>query len=984
MDQQPPSRTPSQQRHLHQLQQQQEQKQHHHPKQPAATAVQGDKEKTPSSIFSPVADQDDDVGGTLVQGKKSNTTSISHRHPHHYYHQQVHASSSLATFPADASVEGLNHLLENNSRVQEETVYGLEVLEVLPIPTLRSSLARSSTIISTTSASGRPRLTHRLSYLTHLDDLEAEEKEEESKTGGSPLQVEQTSIPPIASTAPAPPPPVTPTTRVLLTREQGTASVLQPPPVPSKQPSPRLAEQQQPPLSYPWRSKAVIPPSVPSSSQPTVPPIPKLYRRLLRVFKPPSDSSDSTPGGGGVVATSGHRQTRVPTKHHPPQHHHQHHHHHHHNHHGTSAPVATIQPRSPFGLPTSRENSSRGSLKSLPSKKIPIEKPVVIMPAPLVMQKPPESKGGGFRARLLRKLMSSPNLNTVAYPAVTTTLVVAPPVPLTTRADAIQKANSTRNNKEEAAKKEPPPPSPLLSDFEHDETCPAGQRFLDRCNRDTRPRASTVPRVPPPVPTLQSKYGVPGRELGAGTQAQVMMLRVKSSKRSRNTYPASSFRNKNIVAPTQTASPTASPLTSGTIVIQDRPSSRSGTFVDDPVPSSSSFAARARTGTLMTTTEENVTPEQREAYRKKLLVRRTSTGGASVSPSGGGLIYAIKKFRPPKATETHRQYLKKVCAEFCISTSMDHENIIRTIDLVRDQPGQEHLDEEEAEEYHGPPPRSYSRSSKSTFSNGQLSSTRSGSGPKRGEEGWQDNEEKDCNCSREHRLAHNRRIRTLKNNGDATTESRSNSTGATLSGHGGSSGSSTSSKQHRPIRRKSVISKPQRKRSVDTTSLRGSEGASTPVGHPTSTRILQGQGHYQSHYNQHHLHNTGYPAPPPNSMSPAAIPETSAQAMAAAKKKKQQLEQELRLREVQKLKTQRMREKERAKQQRLDLFPEYCMVMEFAAGGDLFNLLTKAQPPITLNEKHCLWRQLVNGVKYMHSMGVAVSLFWARSRAHEF
>ncbi|OAQ27857.1 Pkinase-domain-containing protein [Linnemannia elongata AG-77] len=105
---------------------------------------------------------------------------------------------------------------------------------------------------------------------------------------------------------------------------------------------------------------------------------------------------------------------------------------------------------------------------------------------------------------------------------------------------------------------------------------------------------------------------------------------------------------------------------------------------------------------------------------------------------GGGLIYAIKKFRPPRATETHRQFLKKVCAEFCISTSMDHENIIRTLDLLR-----------------------------------------------------------------------------------------------------------------------------------------------------------------------------------------------------------------------------------------LDQFPEYCMVMEFAAGGDLFNLLTKSHPPISLHEKHCLWRQLVNGVQYMHSMGVA-------------
>ncbi|KAI7826168.1 kinase-like domain-containing protein [Gamsiella multidivaricata] len=137
------------------------------------------------------------------------------------------------------------------------------------------------------------------------------------------------------------------------------------------------------------------------------------------------------------------------------------------------------------------------------------------------------------------------------------------------------------------------------------------------------------------------------------------------------------------------------------------------------------------------TTEDEVTPEQREAYRRRLL-QRTNTDQLPVNAQGG-LIYAIKKFRPPKATETHRQYLKKVCAEFCISTSMDHENIIRTIDL----------------------------------------------------------------------------------------------------------------------------------------------------------------------------------------------------------------------------------------QLRLEQFPEYCMVMEFAAGGDLFQLLTRSSPPIGLLEKYCLWRQLVNGVQHMHSMGVA-------------
>ncbi|KAI8357728.1 kinase-like domain-containing protein [Mortierella sp. GBAus27b] len=163
-------------------------------------------------------------------------------------------------------------------------------------------------------------------------------------------------------------------------------------------------------------------------------------------------------------------------------------------------------------------------------------------------------------------------------------------------------------------------------------------------------------------------------------------------------------------------------------------SSKNGIVVDAPQDNQLLSPPHFGSSTLITTTEDEVTPQQREAYRKQLLHRTSSTGGLSTTENGG-LIYAIKKFRPPKATETHRRYLKKVCAEFCISTSMDHENIIRTIDLEQ--------------------------------------------------------------------------------------------------------------------------------------------------------------------------------------------------------------------------------------------FPEYCMVMEYAAGGDLFNVLTKSYPPITLKEKHCLWRQLISGVQYMHSIGVA-------------
>jgi serine/threonine protein kinase len=134
------------------------------------------------------------------------------------------------------------------------------------------------------------------------------------------------------------------------------------------------------------------------------------------------------------------------------------------------------------------------------------------------------------------------------------------------------------------------------------------------------------------------------------------------------------------------------------------------------------------------------------------------------------------------------------------------------------------------------------------------------------------------------------------------------------------------------------------------------------VGHPDRSPAAQSVQPESSGHRHRHLNHWRGDAHHASSSQPSS-----------QEKKKQQQEQELRQKEVLRLKQQREREKQQAKQFRLDQFPEYCMVMEFAAGGDLFNLLTKSHPPISLYEKHCLWRQLINGVQYMHSMGVAVS-----------
>ncbi|KAI7891988.1 kinase-like domain-containing protein [Mucor mucedo] len=47
-------------------------------------------------------------------------------------------------------------------------------------------------------------------------------------------------------------------------------------------------------------------------------------------------------------------------------------------------------------------------------------------------------------------------------------------------------------------------------------------------------------------------------------------------------------------------------------------------------------------------------------------------------------VYAIKAFRKRKARETEASFMKKLISEFCISSTLDHINIVKTVDLVVD------------------------------------------------------------------------------------------------------------------------------------------------------------------------------------------------------------------------------------------------------------------------------------------------------------
>ncbi|KAF9434637.1 serine/threonine-protein kinase HAL4/sat4 [Entomortierella beljakovae] len=709
---------------------------------------------------------------------------------------------------------------------------------VLDTAVLRPLVIRSPTAISSTSLRSSPRLTNRLSYLEHVENLEAEEAknaEEIAARQEDALLVD--SIP--SSRSPMSIDCLVSNKTAAMNGDNGSIKTTE------------ACHTNFSPV-YPSRRSSLSHAHIYSHSPAIVgtPPIPNLYKRLLRIFKPPSDVSDSDSGP-------------------------------------TEQPSIASKPRrvrGQFGLLIGHEGcSDRQRSKGFSSKLKSTDNMVIVATpssssAPAITSGPtvggkvqihrlPESSG--LRAKFF-KMLSSPNLHGVVYPMG---------IP---REPNNEQQGCSHCDSERLERDAPHSPySPFPSDFEHEVSCPMSKRIRESNDREN----AFVPSKPTRMPTLQSKYGIPTRELGAGTQAQVMLLRVGSSKRPKN----------------HDAKP--------------RQSQRTALSAEDGNPSDSLLSPHPRTGTMMTTTEDEVTPEQREVYRKKLL-KRTSTAGTSIAD--GGMIYAIKKFRPPKATETHRQYLKKVCAEFCISTSMDHENIIRTIDLVRNQPGQDPFDddvpEQQRQQYRNDH-RRISRSSQQYENHGSL-----------------DNQDlkddcRDCSCSRERP----RRVRGVKSADDLLTQNSCQSP------------TSPTSPKHRSIPRRSVISKPQRKRSVDNLSNRRS--------------ITSGYDQFAG------------PRDPQYRCEQHSF-QTEAQ-IAASKKTKQKQDQAIRQKELQRLKQQKQREKQQAKQLQMDQFPEYCMVMEFAAGGDLFNLLTTSYPPISLNEKYCLWRQLISGVQYMHSMGVA-------------
>ena len=53
--------------------------------------------------------------------------------------------------------------------------------------------------------------------------------------------------------------------------------------------------------------------------------------------------------------------------------------------------------------------------------------------------------------------------------------------------------------------------------------------------------------------------------------------------------------------------------------------------------------------------------------------------------TNGLVLSSSQEFRKRRKNETEKEYVKKLTAEFCISSTLHHVNIVETVDLVQDE-----------------------------------------------------------------------------------------------------------------------------------------------------------------------------------------------------------------------------------------------------------------------------------------------------------
>lgn len=90
--------------------------------------------------------------------------------------------------------------------------------------------------------------------------------------------------------------------------------------------------------------------------------------------------------------------------------------------------------------------------------------------------------------------------------------------------------------------------------------------------------------------------------------------------------------------------------------------------------------------------KEELTPSLTQKYgvRERRVLGKGATAVVRLAHKQSATedsLFAVKAFRKRRKEETEREYVKKLTSEFCISSSLDHPNIVKTVDLIKDEFG---------------------------------------------------------------------------------------------------------------------------------------------------------------------------------------------------------------------------------------------------------------------------------------------------------
>ncbi|TPX32597.1 hypothetical protein SmJEL517_g04330 [Synchytrium microbalum] len=124
--------------------------------------------------------------------------------------------------------------------------------------------------------------------------------------------------------------------------------------------------------------------------------------------------------------------------------------------------------------------------------------------------------------------------------------------------------------------------------------------------------------------------------------------------------------------------------------VTDSSSASASPSVDDGSPMTMSSTPKSRFSMHRTASEQSMT----EKYGRvdevlgrgaNAVVKLAHKVSEPVLGCSHEKLYAVKEFRKQRKCESYKEYIKKLVAEFCISSSMHNENVVETVDLIQDE-----------------------------------------------------------------------------------------------------------------------------------------------------------------------------------------------------------------------------------------------------------------------------------------------------------